>query len=80
MQGFYVKAACDMPELTLIAEYFGEVRTEEQIENSKNDSIMELLDTGNPKTTLNVEPYLYANIARFFSGINNQVLDSKKKI
>ncbi len=45
-----------MSELTLIAEYFGEVRTEEQIENSKNDSIMELLDTGNPKTTLNIEP------------------------
>jgi hypothetical protein len=56
LQGFYVKAACDMSELTLIAEYFGEVRTEEQIENSKNDSIMELLDTGNPKTTLNIEP------------------------
>lgn len=27
-QGFYVKAACDIPELTLIAEYCGEVKTE----------------------------------------------------
>ena len=43
--GFYDCAASDMPELTIIAEYFGQVRTEEQILNSKNDSIMELLCT-----------------------------------
>lgn len=37
----------------------------------KNDSIMELLCTGDKSTSLNVVPVQYANVARFFSGINN---------
>jgi hypothetical protein len=58
--GFNVRAACDMPELTLLCEYLGEVRTEAQTldnpELSINDSIMELLNTENRKTSLNVVP------------------------
>ncbi len=79
-QGFFVKAAVDIPELTLIAEYCGEVRTEIQTKDyPNNDSIMELLCTGDPATSLNVVPSLYANVARFFSGINNSLADSKIK-
>jgi len=45
--------------------------TEEESITSKNDSIMELLCTDDPKVTLNVVPEKFANIARFFNGINN---------
>lgn len=47
---------------------------------SKNDSIMELLSTNDPKTTLNVVPDQFSNVARFFNGINNHVLGSKQKV
>ena len=41
---------------------------------------MELLSTGNPLTTLNIVPETHANVARFFNGINNSVVGSKKKV
>ena len=44
-QGFYIKAAVDLPELTLLAEYLGQVRTDELTRFDTNDSIMELLAT-----------------------------------
>ena len=68
-----------MPEFTLLAEYLGQVRNDEQIQYDTNDSIMELLSTENPKTSLVVVPYTHANIARFFNGINNSEKNSKKK-
>jgi hypothetical protein len=40
---------------------------------------MELLSTDNQQTTLNIEPVKFANVARFFSGINNSVAGSKIK-
>ena len=40
---------------------------------------MELLCTGDPKTSLNVAPERYSNVARFFNGINNSVAGSKRK-
>ena len=78
IQGFYVAAARDLPELTLIAEYLGQVRTDMQTRLDVNDSIMELLCTGNPNSSLVVVPYEHANVARFFNGINNSVKDSKR--
>lgn len=63
--------------MTLLAEYLGEVKTDEQIGTNVNDSIMELLATGDPMTSLNVVPENYSNIARFFNGINNSVRNSK---
>ena len=78
IQGFYVAAADDLPELTLIAEYLGQVRTDMQTRLDVNDSIMELLCTGNPSSSLVVVPYEHANVARFFNGINNSVKNSKR--
>lgn len=69
--GFYVEAAADMPELTLLAEYLGQVRTDAQTMHDSNDSIMELMCSGNPSSSLVVIPYAWANVARFFNGINN---------
>lgn len=78
-QGFYVEAAADLPELTLICEYLGEVRTCRQCLFSANDSIMELLDTGDADTSLSVVPERHANVGRFFNGVNNGCKDSKKR-
>jgi hypothetical protein len=40
---------------------------------------MELLDTGDSDTSLSIIPEKYSNIGRFFNGINNKLLESKKK-
>ena len=77
--GFYVEAASDLPELTLLAEYLGQVRTDTQTMTDSNDSIMELLCSGNPNSSLVVIPYVWANVARFFNGINNSQVGSKTK-
>ena len=60
-----------MPDLTLIGEYLGEVRTLRQVLFDENDSIMELLSTGDADTTLMIRPEKFSNIGRFFNGINN---------
>lgn len=84
-QGFYVVAATDLPELTLLAEYLGEVRTDKQTINDPNDSIMELLcckcldsNEPDPSKSLVVIPQTFSNVGRFFNGINNSDKDSKK--
>ncbi len=45
----------------------------------RNDSIMELLDTGDSDTSLSIAPVKYSNIGRFFNSINNSNKESKKK-
>ena len=86
-QGFYVEAACNMQELTLVAEYLGQVRTGAQTLNDTNDSIMELLchkrqadGSEDPEQSLVIVPYQFANAARFFNGINNSKKGSKKTV
>jgi hypothetical protein len=79
MQGFFVEAAIDLPDLSLICEYLGEVRTSRQTVFNKNDSIMELLDTGDSETSLVFVPEKYSNVGRFFNSVNNGVKESIKK-
>lgn len=68
-----------MSDLTLLCEYNGEVRTFRQCLFERNDSIMELLDTGDSETSLNIAPKNYSNIAKFFNSINKNNKDSKKR-
>jgi hypothetical protein len=75
-QGFFVESAVDMPDLTLLCEYIGEVRTNRQCVFNNNDSIMELLDTGDTDTSLSIVPEKYSNIGRYFNSVNK---DSIKK-
>ena len=75
-QGFFVESAIDLPDLTLICEYIGEVRTNRHCVFNTNDSIMELLDTGDTDTSLSIVPIKHANIGRFFNSVNK---DSIKK-
>jgi len=77
--GFYVKALACMPRQTIIGEYLGEVVTMEQSSQSNSDSLMVLLDTGDPETSLIIDPTRVGNTARFLSGINNRSLMSKRK-
>merc|ERR1712062_952037 len=67
------------PRHTLIAEYVGEVTTLERSGETDSDSLMMLLDTGNPKTSLIIDPTRVGNVARFLSGINNLSNKSKRK-
>eukprot|EP00549_Striatella_unipunctata_P025665 CAMPEP_0118690860 /NCGR_PEP_ID=MMETSP0800-20121206/10352_1 /TAXON_ID=210618 ORGANISM="Striatella unipunctata, Strain CCMP2910" /NCGR_SAMPLE_ID=MMETSP0800 /ASSEMBLY_ACC=CAM_ASM_000638 /LENGTH=227 /DNA_ID=CAMNT_0006588561 /DNA_START=321 /DNA_END=1004 /DNA_ORIENTATION=+ len=77
--GFAVEALCAMSRHTLICEYVGEVITEEE-SVSGSDSLMWLLSTGDPNTSLIIDPTRYGNIARFLSGINNQSLFSRRQV
>lgn len=77
--GFSVKALAAIPRHTLIAEYVGEVTTLERSGETDSDSLMMLLDTGNPKTSLIIDPTRAGNVARFLSGINNLSNKSKRK-
>jgi len=75
--GFYVEAIRAIPKHTLITEYIGELITLE--ESSESDSLMILLDSGDPKTSLIIDPTNAGSIARFFSGVNNKSIVSKRK-
>lgn len=77
--GFYVEAAQDMKELTLLCEYAGEVRTCRQMIFDQNDSIMELLDTGDSDNSLVIAPMKFSNVGRYFNSINKSCKESKKK-
>ena len=70
-----------MPRHTLIAEYIGEATTVEKSEDSSSgsDSLMMLLDSGDSKTSLIIDPSHVGNIARFLSGVNNRCYSSKRK-
>ena len=54
--GFTVKALGMMPKFTLVAEYVGEVVTVEENSNTCSDSLMVLLETGDPSTSLIIDP------------------------
>lgn len=79
VQGFVVKATADIPNLTLICEYTGEVCLARDKLFDKNDSIMELIKSPSCADCLVIAPEKFGNIARFLSGINNTDSKSKKK-
>lgn len=79
MQGYMIRALDDIPELTFLCEYSGNVRTRRETIGSKNDSIMILLDTPNSSTSLSCICDTHANIGKYFSGINNHSKESLKR-
>jgi hypothetical protein len=80
IQGFIVEALCDIPPRTLLVEYTGVVTRVSDSGLSDSDSLMMLLETGNPKTSLIIDPSKKGNLARFLSGVNNSSHESRKKI
>lgn len=80
IQGFIVRAVEDIPNMTLISEYVGEVDfTRNHLFDEDNDSIMDLLRTPHSNTSLVILPHRRGNIARFFSGINNFDRNAREK-
>ena len=69
--------SCSFLMFTVLLWKIGEVITLDQ--SSESDSLMILLHTGDPKTSLIIDPTNAGNIARFFSGVNNMSLVSKRK-
>eukprot|EP00743_Colponemidia_sp_Colp-15_P006939 GILK01007488.1.p1 GENE.GILK01007488.1~~GILK01007488.1.p1 ORF type:complete len:364 (+),score=60.91 GILK01007488.1:90-1181(+) len=78
-QGYVVEAAEDIPDLTLIAEYAGEVDTVRNRIDDNVDDMMDLIRSGRSSTSLVICPNRRGNIARFISGINNFTKESRKK-
>eukprot|EP00550_Attheya_septentrionalis_P009864 CAMPEP_0198287132 /NCGR_PEP_ID=MMETSP1449-20131203/6039_1 /TAXON_ID=420275 /ORGANISM="Attheya septentrionalis, Strain CCMP2084" /LENGTH=1964 /DNA_ID=CAMNT_0043985037 /DNA_START=184 /DNA_END=6078 /DNA_ORIENTATION=- len=77
--GFTVEALTNLPRHTLILEYTGEVTTVERSGETSSDSLMILLSTGDPATSLIIDPTKTGNAARFLSGINNRSNFSRRK-
>ena len=79
IQGYMIRALKDIPQLTFLCEYSGNVRTWRETIGSKNDSIMILLDTPSADTSLSCICSTHANLGKYFSGINNHSKESLAK-
>ncbi|XP_010931052.1 probable Histone-lysine N-methyltransferase ATXR5 isoform X2 [Elaeis guineensis] len=79
LEGFTVQADGHLKDMTLIAEYTGDVDYLLNRQHDDCDSIMTLLSATNPSDSLVVCPDKCGNIARFINGINNHNQESKKK-
>ena len=78
-QGYIIRAESSIPACTLICEYIGQVRKTKRCIFVQNDSIMDLLITGDSSTSLSIIPENYSNIARFFSGVNSTTKEGLAK-
>eukprot|EP00249_Psilotum_nudum_P025362 c29755_g1_i1 orf=245-1354(+) len=78
-EGFVVEADSSIKDLTIVAEYTGDVDYISNRQNDEGDSIMGLLFTDDPAKDLVICPDKRGNIARFVSGINNHTKEGRKK-
>ncbi|KAL3524627.1 hypothetical protein ACH5RR_012999 [Cinchona calisaya] len=78
-EGYTVEADDPIKDMTFITEYAGDVDYMKKREHDDCDSLMTLLSANNSSKSLVVCPDNRGNIARFISGINNHLPESKKK-
>ncbi|KAF7130393.1 hypothetical protein RHSIM_Rhsim10G0137200 [Rhododendron simsii] len=78
-EGYTVEADGPIKDMTLIAEYTGDVDYIVNRENDDCDSMMTLLLAKDPSKSLVICPDKRGNIARFINGINNHTPDGRKK-
>ncbi|KAK1258369.1 Histone-lysine N-methyltransferase ATXR6 [Acorus gramineus] len=78
-EGFTVEADRFIKDLTIIAEYAGDVDYLSNREHDDGDSMMTLISAKYPSQSLIICPDKRGNIARFVNGINNHTPDGKKK-
>ncbi|GFQ04857.1 probable histone-lysine n-methyltransferase atxr5 [Phtheirospermum japonicum] len=78
-EGYTVEADGPIKDMTLIAEYTGDVDYMKNREQDDCDSMMTLLLATEESKSLLVCPDKRGNIARFISGINNHTPDGRKK-
>ncbi|XP_074568344.1 putative Histone-lysine N-methyltransferase ATXR5 [Curcuma longa] len=79
IEGFTVQADGLIKDMTLVAEYTGDVDYLKNREHDDCDSMMTLLLATNPSDTLVICPDKRGNISRFINGINNHTRDGRKK-
>ncbi|XP_068662770.1 probable Histone-lysine N-methyltransferase ATXR5 isoform X2 [Aristolochia californica] len=79
LEGFTVEADGHIKDLTLIAEYTGDVDYLVNRENDDCDSMMTLLLSTDSSKSLVICPDKRGNIARFINGINNHTPEGRKK-
>ncbi|GJW21979.1 hypothetical protein Tco_0032601 [Tanacetum coccineum] len=72
-EGYTVQADAQIKDMTLIAEYTGDVDYIKNRQNDDGDSMMTLLLATDPNKNLVICPDKRGNIARFISGINNYI-------
>lgn len=78
-EGFVVEADGHIKDLTLIAEYTGDVDYMRNRLNDDSDNLMVLLFPLDASKELVICPDKRGNIARFISGINNHTLEGRRK-
>lgn len=78
-EGYTVEADVQIKDLTILAEYSGDVDYIKNREHDDCDSMMTLLLARDPSKSLVICPDKRGNIARFINGINNHTPDGKKK-
>ncbi|XP_021728093.1 probable Histone-lysine N-methyltransferase ATXR5 [Chenopodium quinoa] len=78
-EGYTVQADAPIKDMTVLAEYAGDVDFIKNRERDDCDSLMTLLLATDPSKSLVICPDQRGNIARFISGINNHTPESKKK-
>lgn len=78
-EGFVVEADGHIKDMTLIAEYTGDVDYMRNRLNDDSDNLMVLLFPHDASKELVICPDKRGNIARFISGINNHTLEGRRK-
>lgn len=78
-EGFVVEADNHIKDMTLIAEYTGDVDYMRNRLNDDSDNLMVLLFPHDASKELVICPDKRGNIARFISGINNHTLEGRRK-
>ncbi|KAM3290302.1 putative Histone-lysine N-methyltransferase ATXR5 isoform X2 [Capsicum chacoense] len=78
-EGYTVEADGPIKDLTIIAEYTGDVDYIRNRQQDDCDSMMTLLLATDPSRSLVICPDKHGNISRFVNGINNHSPESKKK-
>jgi hypothetical protein len=78
-EGYTVEVDGPIKDMTLIAEYTGDVDYIKNRENDDCDSMMTLLLATDSANSLVICPDKRGNIARFINGINNHTPEGRKK-
>lgn len=78
-EGYTVEADGPIKDLTIIAEYTGDVDYIRNRQEDDCDSMMTLLLARDPSRSLVICPDKRGNISRFINGINNHSPEGKKK-
>ncbi|KAL7132076.1 hypothetical protein ABFS83_12G047200 [Erythranthe nasuta] len=80
LEGYTIQADGPIKDMTLIAEYAGDVDYIRNREEDDCDSMMTLLSSADPSKSLVACADRLGNISRFISGINNHTTNGRKKL